>query len=188
MFHCSRLPPSPPRTAAAPGSRGRPRRSPAQPALPGRYLDLAVEEAGALHDLLRGHLQHLLADAILRGHNGSVTPGPARPRRPQPRRCPSPPTRPTPTPSLPQPATERTARRIPGGRFRTTRPGSSATGSGTGGSRAPNPSFSTAPRRSRAPSAPTGRTAAQIMCRICWRGWGRGNGCAGHVPPAKSAE
>lgn len=58
------------------------------PARPRRYLDLAVEEAGALHDLLRGHLQHLLADAVLRGHNGSVTLGPARgsprPRRPRP--------------------------------------------------------------------------------------------------------
>lgn len=63
----------------SPARRGR------RPAALGRYLDLAVEEARALHDLLRGHLQHLLADAILREHNGSVTLGPTRAPSPQPR-------------------------------------------------------------------------------------------------------
>lgn len=62
----------------APKARPRPR----PPAL-GRYLDLAVEETRALHDLLRGHLQHLLADAVLRGHNGSFTLGPTPPASPR---------------------------------------------------------------------------------------------------------
>lgn len=81
-----------------PGPAPRPAVAASGTPLPGRagprYLDLAVEQAGALHDLLRGHLQHLLADAILRG---TTAPSPRAPRRAP--RAPSP-RSPAPAPHL----------------------------------------------------------------------------------------
>lgn len=111
-----------------PGPAPRPAPAASGTPLPGRagprYLDLAVEQAGALHDLLRGHLQHLLADAILRG---TTAPSPRAPRRaprapsprlpaPAPSPGPAPQTRPTPTPSS-LPSAAGAAPQIPHGRF-----------------------------------------------------------------------
>lgn len=74
--------------------------NPGSPRAQPRYLDLAVEQAGTLHDLLRRHLQNLLADAILRGTTAPSAPIPVPAPRPPSR--PAPPTHPTPTPSFPQ--------------------------------------------------------------------------------------